>query len=190
MFFSIQTTEVTVRPFGTGFAADTSGVPAESDRLLSDGCAVLRQKVAQPVRRAFPVLAFPAQALALGIAPPPGHSGLSGGLSAPQPPLGFPSSRWSSTAGYLRLRRRGNALALPAERDPPARDLGSPAANLRTGGKRAVGEGGRGAPRSQGGREGGTWADRLPNGLLGEDCDGTGLVVWRRRSERPRTHRK
>ena len=130
-----------------------------------------------------------ASPLALGIVSPGGGNN-SGGLCAPQPPLGFPSSRWSSTAGYPHLRWRGNALPLPAERAPPARDLGSPAANLRTGGKRAGGEGGPGDPRSQGGRERGTWADRLPDGLLGEDWDGSGVVVWRSRSERPRTHHK
>ena len=73
-----------------------------------------------------------ASPLALGIVSPGGGNN-SGGLCAPQPPLGFPSSRWSSTAGYPHLRWRGNGLPLPAERNPGARELGAPAANLRTG---------------------------------------------------------
>ena len=73
------------------------------------------------------------------------------------------------------VQKRGNAstakgpLAQPGD-GAPGRDSG-------WGGARAAGEGGWGAPPSQGGREGGTWAESLTGALLGESNEGARIVT-------------
>ena len=100
------------RPSGTSCALATSGVLGDSDRLLKVAWARVPQTVAQPTRRASPVLGFPALPLALGIAPAAGHSGISGGLSAPQPPVELPLLPVVVAAGCPLFLGRGNALPL------------------------------------------------------------------------------
>ena len=85
---------------------------------------------------------------------------ISGGLSAPQPPLVLPSAggvEWMVALVSVAWQRRRLRSHTPS---PPT---WGPRRRPPLGRRRSVGEGGRGAPPSQGGREEGTWANR-PSG--------------------------